>query len=100
MTGHDEFIPKGWTVGHCWTEQRRKNWGNMLCRELADATAPADANALMMRMLSAMVMMFFCDLQRRAKILFENTIREFSALNDDMMVVVVSGAQKMMQSLL
>ena len=39
-------------------------------------------------------------LQRRAKMLSENTIREFSALNDDMMVVVVSGSQKMMQSLL
>ena len=61
-----------------------------------------NANVLMIRMLSAMVMMFFCDLQIRAKMLFENTIREFSALNDDMMVVlvVVSGSQKMMQSLL
>ena len=59
-----------------------------------------NANALMMRMLSAMVMMFFCDLQRRANMLFENTIREFSALNDDKMVVVLSGSQKMMQSLL
>ena len=59
-----------------------------------------NANALMMRMLTAMVMIFFCDLQRRAEMLFENTIREFSALNDDMMMVVVSGSQKMMQSVL
>ena len=59
-----------------------------------------NANVLMIRMLSAMVMMFFCDLQIRAKMLFENTIREFSALNDVKMVVVVSGSQKMMQSLL
>ena len=41
-----------------------------------------NANVLMIRMLSAMVMMFFCDLQIRAKMLFENTIREFSALNE------------------
>ena len=61
-----------------------------------------NANALMMRMLTAMVMMFSVILQRRAKMLFENTVREFSALNDDMMLVlvVVSGSQKMMQSLL
>ena len=61
-----------------------------------------NANALMMRMLTAMVMMFSVILQRRAKMLFENTVTEFSALNDDMMVVlvVVSGSQKMMQSLL
>ena len=60
-----------------------------------------NANALMMRMLTAMVMMFSVILQRRAKMLFENTIREFSALNDDMMVVVLlSGSQKMMQNLL
>ena len=57
-----------------------------------------NANALMRRMLSAMVMRFFCDFAK--DMLFENTIREFSALNDDMMMVVVSGSQKMMQSLL
>ena len=59
-----------------------------------------NVNALKIRMLTAMVMIFFCDLQRRAKMLFENTVREFSALNDVMMMVVVSGSQKMMQSLL
>ena len=47
-----------------------------------------------------MVMMFFCDFAKEGEMLFENTIREFSALNDDKMVVVLSGSQKMMQSLL
>ena len=59
-----------------------------------------NANVLKMRMLSAMVMIFFCDFakDRIAKMLLENTIREFSALNDDKMVVVLSGSLEMTKS--